>query len=238
MLYYGSRPEDLLETYRADLHRALALGADYVVFHVSDISVEEGYTYRWQHTDEEVIDASAEVINLILEGFPESFDFLVENQWWPGFTFTEPAKTDRLLNAIGRSRKGIMLDTGHLMNANTVLRSQAEGVDWILRCIEAHGETAKMIRGMHFHQSVSGEYVRTHTGAVPEDLPKDYLAGFSQNYRHIQQIDRHQPWTEPACARIIERVQPAYLTHELAASGRAWLNAAEVQLHALRQFSS
>ncbi|MBQ1332357.1 MAG: TIM barrel protein [Lachnospiraceae bacterium] len=231
MVYWGSRPEDMIEAYRADLRRALSLGADYVVFHVSDVSVEECWTYRWRHTDEEVLDASVEVINTILEGLPEKFELLVENQWWPGFTFTDPAKTDRLLDGIGWSRKGIMLDTGHLMNANPAIRSEADGVRWILDCIEAHGETSKMIRGMHFHQGVSGEYVRTHIGEVPTEIAEgSYTDSFGPNYRHIQQIDRHEPWTDPACVQIIERTQPAYLTHELAAWGRAYLDALDVQL--------
>ena len=34
------------------------MGARYVVFHVSDVSVEEGFTYHWRHTHEEVIDAA------------------------------------------------------------------------------------------------------------------------------------------------------------------------------------
>ncbi|MBQ1331963.1 MAG: AP endonuclease, partial [Lachnospiraceae bacterium] len=31
MMYWGSTPEDMIEAYRADLRRALDLGADYVV---------------------------------------------------------------------------------------------------------------------------------------------------------------------------------------------------------------
>ena len=232
-IYGGMDPGQLIESWRADLERARKLGADYVVFHVSDVSVEEGWTYRWLHTDEEVLDASIEVIREILRGVPEDFHFLVENQWWPGFTFTDPRKTDRLLDGIDRERKGILLDTGHLMNANTSIRDEADGVRWILDCIEAHGETAKMIRGMHFHQSVSGEYVRTHTGAVPDDMPSDYLESFGPNYGHILQIDRHQPWTDPGCAEIIERLQPAYLTHELSAWGRDYLDALDIQLKTL-----
>ena len=56
--YYGGRtPETLVDLYRADLRRAAALDAAYVVFHVTDVSVEENYTYRWLHTNEEIIDA-------------------------------------------------------------------------------------------------------------------------------------------------------------------------------------
>ena len=93
-------PETLLSLYRADLQRAAALDAAYVVFHVTDVSIEENYTYRWLHTNEEIIDAAAELINLLLGDADWPFAFLVENQWWPGFTLTEPENTARLLEGI------------------------------------------------------------------------------------------------------------------------------------------
>lgn len=82
--YGGPGPETLLEQYRADLRRAAGLNPHYVVFHVSDVSIEEGYTYHWLHTNQEVTDAAVEVINLILGTETWPFEFLVENQWWPG----------------------------------------------------------------------------------------------------------------------------------------------------------
>ena len=219
--FYGGGPETLLEQYRADLARAMELGAHYVVFHVSDVSIEEGYTVRWFHSDEAVIDASVELINALLDGVAPDFDFLVENQWWPGFTFTDPKQTERLLDAIPYEKAGIMLDTGHLMNACTTLRTQAEGAAYILRIVQQQGSLAKAIRGVHLHQSLSGEYVQAHTGRLPDDLPQDYIERFCASYAHILQIDRHQPWTDPAICPVLEQINPAYLTHELAASSNA-----------------
>ena len=234
--FYGGGPEVLLEQYRADLRRAAALGARYVVFHVSDVSIEEGYTYRWLHSDEAVIDASAELINALLEGTEPAFDFLMENQWWPGFTFTEPEKTARLLDAVTYSRKGILLDTGHLMNSFPDLRTEAEGAARIGEMLDRHGELCRYIRGVHLHQSLSGDYVRTRTGAVPEGLPEDYAARFSFNYAHIQEIDRHRPWTDDAIGAVLERIAPQYLTHELSApAGPAHLAAVKRQMETLRE---
>ena len=93
-IYRGRRPEDLMRQFRADLELAIRLGTPYVVFHVSDVSLEESYTYRWLHSDEEVLEGAVAFINELLRGIEPSFDFLVENQWWPGFTFTDPVKTD------------------------------------------------------------------------------------------------------------------------------------------------
>lgn len=233
--YGGWGGGHLLEIYRQDLARARALGAQYVVFHVSDVSLEEGQTYRWLHSNEEVIDAALEVINRLLGDIDQAdFDFLVENQWWPGFTFTEPAQTERLLAGIGYPRKGIMLDFGHLMNTNWELRDEAEGAAYVQAMLERHGELAAYVRGVHLHQSLSGAYAKAHTGRLPDYWPEDYLKRWQVSYSQVMEIDQHRPWSSPAVLPVLERLSPAYLTHELRDGWRAL----EVQSRLLRGLGS
>ena len=213
--YRGTEPEALMGQFRDDLALAIRFKAPYVVFHVSDVSLKECFTYKWLHTDREVLDGAIEFINELLKDVEPTFDFLVENQWWPGFTFTEPEKTEYLLSRINYPRVGIMLDTGHLMNTNWKLRNQADGIRYILSMVEKHGELAKRVYGLHFHQSVSGAYCRKVIGKLPEDFPREYLPAFGYSYPHIERIDRHHPWTNPECVRILNRVEPKYLTHEI-----------------------
>ena len=235
-IYRGRRPEDLMAQFREDLALAQRLKAPYLVFHVSDVSLEEGYTYRWLHSDREVLDAAIDFANQLLKGVEPTFDFLVENQWWPGFTFTEPEKTEYLLERIDYPRVGIMLDTGHLMSTNQRIRSQKQGIAYILEMIEKHGSLAERIQGLHFHQSLSGAYCRKNVGEVPPDFPEEYFAAFAVSYGHIQQIDRHRPWTEPRCAAIIHRAAPKYLTHELSSGyPGGQLGAVNRQLATLRR---
>lgn len=235
-IYRGRRPEDLMAQFREDLALAQRLKAPYLVFHVSDVSLEEGYTYRWLHSDREVLDAAIDFANELLKGVEPTFDFLVENQWWPGFTFTEPEKTEYLLERIDYPRVGIMLDTGHLMSTNQRIRGQKQGIAYILEMIEKHGSLAERIQGLHFHQSLSGAYCRKNVGEVPPDFPEEYFAAFAVSYGHIQQIDRHRPWTEPLCAAIIHRAAPKYLTHELSSGyPGGQLGAVKRQLTTLRR---
>lgn len=235
-IYGGRKPEDLLRIFREDVARARSLRVPYMVFHVSDVSMEENYTYRWLHTDREVLDAAIELLNTLFRDVEPDFELLVENQWWPGFTFTDPAQTEYLLSRIDYPRTGVMLDTGHLMNCNPEIRSQADGVRWILSVLEKHGALSKAVRGMHFHQSVSGRYVRRHTGTLPADWSGDFFRDFAACYAHIQQIDRHRPWTDPGCVRILEAVRPDYLTHELLIGpGRSQLAALRRQLTTIRK---
>ena len=234
--YRGSRPEDLVEQYRADLARAIRYGAKYMVFHVSDVSQEEGWTYRWLHDDYAVLDASLEIINELLRGREPNFDFLLENQWWPSFTFTDPKKTEYLLSRVDYPRVGIMLDTGHLMNTDLSIRSQKQGAAYILERYRAHGELGKAVLGMHFHQSLSRDYVRGHVGTYPESVPRDFFEGFSANYYHVQHIDRHNPWTVPEAGLIVHEIAPKYLTHELAGKKHcSQLAAVKRQLEAVRK---
>ncbi len=216
-IYGGATRDALLEHYRRDLNRAMQYRPRYVVYHVSDVSLEEGYTYCWEHSDEAVIDAAAEMINFLTDGMACDFVLLVENLQWAGFTFTRPEMTERLLSQIHYPDKGIMLDTGHLMCTNPNLKSQEEGVTYIHRMLTEHGTLCRFIRGIHLHQSVSGAYVKSHTGALP-DLPENYWERFATSYQHILQIDTHQPWTSPDIASVVARIKPDYLVHELAAA--------------------
>ncbi len=235
-VYRGTQPEDLMRQFREDLRLGIRLKAPYMVFHVSDVSLEECYTYRWLHSDMEVLDASIAFINELLKGVEPTFDFLVENQWWPGLTFTDPRKTEYLLSRIDYPRVGIMLDTGHLMNTNWSIRSQKQGIEYILDMIRKHGDLSSSIFGMHFHQSMSGAYCRAAIGKVPEDFPEDYFDAFAFSYAHVQSIDRHRPWTDPDCVKILDRVEPKYLTHELSSGPRrTQLGAVQRQLHTLRR---
>lgn len=226
--YRGRGAEDLIARYRFDLQQALALGAQYTVFHASDVSIEETYTHRWNHTDVQVIDAVAEVINQVYGAEDLGVALLLENLWWPGFSFTDPAVTGRLLSGISYPNKGIMLDTGHLMNTDWTLRTQEEAVDYVIRQYRAHGELGKYVKGLHLHQSLSGEFAAANSGHLPPDLPKDYIEKFCFSYQYIQKIDTHRPFTSPAVRRLVEEIRPAWLVHELAA------DRAEEMKHAVR----
>ena len=236
--YRGTEPEVLMQQFRDDLALGIRFKAPYMVFHVSDVSLKECFTYKWLHTDREVLDGAIEFINLLLEGVEPTFDFLVENQWWPGFTFTDPEKTEYLLSRINYPRVGIMLDTGHLMNTNWKLRNQADGIQYILSMLDRHGSLCNAIKGIHFHQSVSGRYCRETIGTVPSNFPDTYFKAFSYSYPHIERIDRHLPWTNPDCVRILNRIEPEYLTHELSAGhNRSQLGAVRRQLHTIQRNS-
>ena len=222
--YGADTPAGLVARYRDDLRRALDLGAEYVVFHVSDVLMHEGFTYEFSHTDREVCDCACELANQVLDGVDADVAFLVENQWWPGFTFCDPAMTRRLLDGIAYGNVGIMLDTGHLMSTTTALRSQAQAVRYIRDLYDAHGDMRERVRGMHLHQSLTGEYVERTRGIIPEDFAGTYAQRFARSYQHILQIDRHEPWSDPAIGDLVRYIGPEWVNNELSAASRAQRN--------------
>ena len=233
--YYGPDREAFLAPWREELEMARRVGAEYVVFHVSECTLEETVTYRFRHTDEEVCDAACEIINALLDGQEYDFHFLVENLWWSGLNLQQPAVTARMMEGIHYPKKGIMLDTGHLMHTNHAIGTQAQAVDYIHRVLDDHGELCRYVRGVHLNQSISGEYVESVI-AQPPKLVGTYWERARQIFPHVYKIDFHQPFTDPGVAGLLRRIGPEFVTLEfISPSAQAHGRMLDTQLRALRE---
>lgn len=67
----------------------------------------------------------------------------------------------------------------------------------------------KLFRGMHLSCSLSGKYQKSCTAVPPENMDGETVM------MHITSIDQHRPFTTEAARKIVECIEPAYLTHEL-----------------------
>lgn len=213
--YGGCDRSAMVAWYRQELKAAAELGAVYVVFHVSHVSLEDSYTYAFSYTDQEVVEAFIELINEVFEGFEGSLQLLMENQWWPGLTFLDATIMERLLDGIHYPHKGFMLDVGHMMNTNRVIKTEEEAVAYMLSVLEGLGTTAKHIRGMHLNSSLSGAYVTElleRGGNFKHD--NSFMDQYMDAFGHIAQIDRHEPFASPSIQQILKVVNPAFLVHE------------------------
>ncbi len=212
--YGGCEQADFLRKWEEELEIAHQLNVKYVVFHVSESTLEECVTYRFRHTDEQVCLAAAEIINRMLKDKPYQFYFLAENLWWSGLTLTNPEVTQTFLDEIHYERKGIMLDTGHLIHTNNDITTQEEAVQYIHSVLEKNGELCKYIKGIHLNQSLSGKYVK-EVIAHPPQLATNYKERLMQIYPHIFKIDYHKPFTADGVANLIQQISPQFLTFEL-----------------------
>lgn len=227
--YYGGIDrEGYLDCLRRDLEYAEQMGAKYVVFHVSEVTLRESYIYEYKYTDEEVIDASLEVINTLLDEREYPFDFLVENLWWSGLNMKDPALTQKLVEGIHSDRKGIMLDIGHYMNTNSDLSTPEEAVAYVHAMLDAHEKAGfpitDWIKGIHLQMSLGGEYVKKQKKEWSEH-PMDFdqypfYELFQLAYEHACNIDLHQPFIGEGVKELIERIDPKYVTEEFQPNSR------------------
>ena len=202
-------PEEWLGAIRQNIAAACSLKPEYAVWHVAEADLPEVYTFHFQYTDREVLAAAADVFNAVSDSVPEEVTVLFENLWWPGLRLTEPEEVRFFFDRIRRKNVGIMLDTGHLMNTNPDLHNEAEGADYVCRTIDRLGELAGLIKGVHLSCSLSGEYQKTFPRIFRPETT------FWDTYKHITAIDRHSPFQTKAARRIVEFVQPHYVTHEM-----------------------
>lgn len=218
--YYGGKNRQaILARFRKDLETAHAYGVEYVVFHVSEASIEESFTWDYRHTDEEVIDATAELLNELMKDEDGKITLLLENLWQPGLTFTNPEMTSRLFDKVLYPNKGIMLDTGHLLHTNTVLRTQEEGVAYIYQMLDEHGALCQHIRGIHLNQSLTGEYCEAMRKNPPV-FGKTYEERYAQMFLHAFSTDRHEPFTCKGVKELVEWIAPEYVTFEFITENR------------------
>ena len=219
--YYGSEtPEAYLNSLRADLEYAEAVGAKYVVFHVAEVTLRESYLYEYKYTDEEVIDASLEIINTLLDEREYSFDFLVENLWWSGLTMKNPQLTKKLVEGIHSERKGIMLDIGHYMNTSCELATPEDAVAYVHAMLDEHEKAGLLdwFKGIHLQMSLSGEYVKKQKKEWKEhpmnfdEIP--FYELFRLAYSHACDIDLHKPFVGEGVKELVERIDPKYVTFE------------------------
>ena len=209
--------EQFMMHYVFSLRDAIQSGAQFISLDICNVTYEECQSYEWRHDDETVMRAAATLINLILHDVEPTFDFLIENSWWPGFRFTEPEKTEFLLSLIDYPRKGIMLNTSRLMNTNLDLRTQEEGAEYICSKIKEHGKQADSILGLRLSQSLSGEWVHR---LIRTDKAFRQISGLpafkeaeSIMHYNINVIDQRLPWTVPEVAKVVNAAEPKYLVH-------------------------
>lgn len=217
--YGGLHRSVLLDRFQDDLKKAKAYGAEYVVFHVSDCSTEEVFTRRFKYSDEEVIEHTCQFLNELFAHVNDGPMLLLENLWYPGFDFTKPEITRRLLQGIAYKNKGIMLDTGHLFHTNNSLRTQEEGIAYINKQLDLHEGLIEFIKGIHLNQSLSGEYAE-QTKQNPPKLKQLYTDRQWQLLEYVMKIDYHKPFTCSGVSELIERIDPEYLVFEFMSENR------------------
>ena len=222
--------EGWLNVYRKNIRDAKLAGAKYVVFHVSQARIAEVFNWQFHFADQQIIEATIEVVNALAADIPDNMEILFENLWWPGLTLKDQELTALLLDKVKHPSVGIMLDSGHLMNTTQQLKTQEDGIKYILETIEGLGAYKHYIHGIHLHYSLSGEYIKR---SREERVAKCTM---NEVMNHVLKIDQHLPFSTPDVGKLIDYIKPKYVVHEfMYTSLEDWSQKIKIQQQALQE---
>ncbi|MDD4836037.1 MAG: hypothetical protein PHU72_02870 [Dethiosulfovibrio sp.] len=214
--YGGSCPDDLIENLRGYIRDAATLEPAYGVFHVTNSSVEEVLTGHPANGSKLVLEEAAKMLNEAVSVFPGGeppVRMFFENSWWEGLTFTDSEETSSFASSLSFSNWAFLLDTGHLLNTTTSCRSEEDGMDYIFDVVgRLPTEVRRRIEGIHLNLSLSGE-AREAQG-WPGYAPGDFQANLTRAWERLSMTDQHRPFTTPHCSRLLDLLEPDYVTHE------------------------
>lgn len=220
--YKGESPKDIIESYRKQYERAKEVEAEYMVFHVSHVLPEDSFTYQFEYTDKEVMEATIELVN---QAFPCEEDgplLLFENLWWPGLNYKDPQLTQWFIEQIHYPNKGYLVDVSHLILNNNQIGTEREAYDYIKKTMEALGETKKWIKGIHLNKALPKRYMQRDKSYLLNKYRqiKDSRKKLEILKKHIHALDGHVPFDHPMAKKIVSCIDPIYCVYETAPESR------------------
>lgn len=232
--YGGSGKEAIIDYYQHQLELAAMFKVPYVVFHPVHYELE--YVYNWNPPWDikATMDLSVDVINTVMEGSSYKNWVLYENLWWPGnFRLDDAWEIDYLLSRTRHPKTGIVLDTGHILNKNQSLKTEKEGIGYLLDQVEALGERKAHIKAVHLTKSLSGSYVQESMNTTFESN-LDFWEKLTVAARHVRQIDQHNAFEDQAISGLFDLIHPEHVVFEFAyRSLEEWQHKIRLQKEAL-----
>lgn len=213
--YGGMNKQVLIDAYKSQFEKAKAIGAKYMVFHVCHIRTEDSFTWEFEYTDRQVMEATLELVNEVFVG-EEGPALLFENLWWPGLTYTDPELAKWFIEQVNYKNKGYLVDTSHLILTNSDLGREKECYAYIKKIIDELGDTAQWIKGVHLNKTLPRHYMRQNHKYLLEKYQKTKDPKMKQNIlkQHIQKLDPHQPFDTPEAQLILDVIKPEFCVYE------------------------
>ena len=221
--YKGESPECLIESYKKQYERAKALGAQYMVFHVSHVLPEDSFTWQFDYTDKEIMEATLELIHAAFPSDDEEGPLLLfENLWWPGLNYKDAQLTKWFIEQVQYPNKGYLVDISHLILTNSQVGTEEQAYSYVKETIEALGETRKWIKGVHLNKALPKHYMkRDHRYLLQKyKETKDSKQKLAILKKHIQALDGHVPFDHPVAKKIVDLINPLYCVYETAPDSR------------------
>lgn len=213
--YYGAAElGEWLELLRVKVKLALSYKPEYLVWHVTQVTPKEAFTFKFHYANTEILAATAELYKRVADCIHQDVMVLFENLWWSGLDLRNVEELKKFMELLKGYNVGVILDTGHLLNTSLIARTEAEGIAWLLEQIDKLGDGKQYIKGLHLNLSLSAEYRQGIEHIYPIGCTNEQLLG------HVYNIDQHKAFQDKAIAELVAKVDPIYLNHELAYEGR------------------
>lgn len=213
----GCSRGELVDNMIGYLADGASLDPAYAVFHLCNTSIGEVLTGRQENGSRAVLLAAAQLLNEAVASFPGGeppMRLFFENLWWEGLTFLDADDADFFASSLSFSNWAFLVDTGHLLNTTTLCRDEEEAADYIVDVIRRlPGYLRDRIEGVHLSLSLTGRLRSApdwHETAPVSDLKQR----LDRAWQKMVLTDEHRPFETSACCRIIEVLEPEYLTHE------------------------
>lgn len=217
--YLGAEnKEQWLDVIRKNIKASLLLEPEYLVWHVAEADFQSIYTCKFAYSSAEVLQATVEVMQELADCIPKNVKILFENLWWPGLRLTEPLLAGKFFEAMARlfpENMGIMLDTGHLMNTNPELKTEGDGISYLLEVGKNLGSLKELVQGFHLSCSLSGEYQKQSLARSMSKQVSCFSSDSLEVLQHITSIDQHKPFKEARLEPLLDFYKPSYVNNEL-----------------------
>lgn len=212
----GVDKKAIIDKYKEEYKIAKELDASYMVFHVSHVTLKDAFSFSYNYSNKDVIEAVIDVVNQVFTE-ESGVTLLFENLWWPGLTLLSKEELDYLMENVNYENCGIMLDLSHLLATNKNIGNIKTGTNYIIKCIEDLGDSKKHIKGLHINSTLSGEYldIKHEDKYLKYKSEKDDFKKFEIIHKHISSIDSHKPYSCYSLNKIIKLVDPKYKVIEV-----------------------
>ena len=217
-VYGGIDRTAIIEKHKNNLQFVSQYQPEYAVMHAADVTIQASITQNYLYSDTEVVDATVDLANQVFNNDEHNFALLFENLSCPGMTLLNPDMVKRLLDGVEYKNAGVMLDIGHLIQTNTSIRTTDQAIDYIYSVLSQY-DNLDFIKGIHLHQSLSGEYMQGVL-ANPYEITGSYAERIHEVMNHVLTLDTHKPFVSDRITELVSHINPDYLVYEFISSTR------------------
>ena len=215
-IYGGWGRQRLIDFYREEFLDSIKLGAEYMVFHVAHVGLNEVFSDNFKYGNKEVLKHTIDLLNEVFKGLEGGPILLLENLWWPGMNLLDEQETNNFFEKINYPNKGIMLDISHFSLTNKNIENYIDLKEYMEKLILNSFLLKKYIRGIHLNSTFPNFYRKNKLKENQKKnfLTKDRMDRYKIIIDHITNLDSHQIYDHRSINYFLDKLNIEYLIYE------------------------